>query len=286
MALPLLLGREIEGAPLVADLAALPHLLVVGGSDADRRSCLHAILLSLLYARRSNELKLVLCGPDNDEFAPFARLPHLLAPAISGVAKTLAICEWAVKTMDSRYDLLASAQVRDVSGYNLLSPEERLGRFEPMSEKDWAQVPTHLPRLAIVVNELAEVMAVHHETAEPMLSRLAQLGRAVGIHLVLMTWQYRLLAQCPLLTMEIPSRIAFRLPGREASRTVLGREGAERLLAQREMLCVLKHVGAAIHGLGVLVDEQEIRRTTDFLCAYAPARYDPVLARIAKGGPA
>ncbi|MEX0741555.1 MAG: DNA translocase FtsK, partial [Phycisphaeraceae bacterium] len=235
MSMPMFLGKDASGNPLIADLAAMPHMLIAGTTGSGKSICINSIIMSFLFARRPDELKLVLVDPKMVEMAQFRDIPHLMCPVVTEMNKASAILEWAVTKMDERYELLAEAGVRDVEGYNRLTWEELKERFEPHDEQEEAVIPKKLPRLVFIIDELADLMMTNKEV-EGFIVRIAQKARAVGIHLILATQRPQANVVTGLIKSNMPCRVAFKVASGMDSRIVLDQKGAELLLGHGDML--------------------------------------------------
>ncbi len=280
MRLPMFLGKDASGNPLVADLSESPHLLLAGTTGSGKSVCMNAIIMSFLYTRRPDELKLVLVDPKMVEMSQFKDIPHIMCPVVTEMDKAAAILEWAVTKMDERYELLAEAGVRDIDGYNALSWEELKEIFEPASEAEEAKIPKQLPRLVFIIDELADLIMTHREV-EGHIVRIAQKARAVGIHLIVATQRPQANVVTGLIKSNMPCRISFKVASGMDSRIVLDVKGAELLLGQGDMLFV--YPGTTTRAQGALVDEREVRETTRFLKKVADQSFEPQLMQLKSG---
>ncbi len=285
MKLPMFLGKDAHGDPLIEDLAKMPHMLVAGTTGSGKSVCLNTIIMSFLYAKKPNELKLVLIDPKMVELAQFRDIPHLMCPVITEMAKACAILEWAVGKMEERYELLAEAGVRDISSYNDLSWEELKERFEPASEQEEARIPRKLPYVVFVIDELADMMMTQKEV-EHSIVRIAQKARAVGIHLVLATQRPQANVVTGLIKSNMPGRISFKVASGMDSRIVLDQKGGELLLGQGDMLFLSPHSHKLIRSQGTLVEDRETRRVVRFLKEVASPSFERQLMQIRSGAPA
>src|SRR5205085_2672529 len=183
--LPLFLGKDTEGRPLVYDLAEMPHLLIAGRTGTGKSVCLNAVILSLLMTRTPDECKLILIDPKMLELSEYGKIPHLMHPVVTDMKKAEAIMAWAVDKMDERYDLLRRARVRGIQGYNELTHEEILRRVEPADDEDRERFVHPMPSVVIVIDEFGDLMMKFKKDVEEHIIRLAQKSRAAGIHLIL-----------------------------------------------------------------------------------------------------
>ena len=230
---PIYLGKDVAGAPLVVDLTTLPHLLIAGRTGTGKSVCLNSIIVSMLMTRRPDEVRMLMIDPKMVELSPYKCLPHLMHPVVTDMRKAEAILGWAVEKMEERYHLLARAGVRHISVYNQLGEEELMERIQPEDDEERKQIPTHMPYIVIVADELADLMMTAAKEVEGHIIRLAQKSRAVGIHLVLATQKPTVDVITGLIKSNLPARIAFQVASRTDSRVVLDEMGADKLLGQR-----------------------------------------------------
>ncbi len=260
MRIPLFLGKDVAGAPLVVDLSGLPHLLIAGRTGTGKSVCLNSIIVSIIMTRRPDEVRLLLIDPKMVELSPYRSLPHLMHPVVTDMRKAEAILAWAVEQMEERYQLLARAGVRHISVYNQLGEEELMERLQPTTEEERSQIPTHLPYVVIVADELADLMMTAAKEVEGHIIRLAQKSRAVGIHLVLATQKPTVDVITGLIKSNLPARICFQVASRTDSRVVLDEMGAERLLGNGDMLFLWPGTSTLIRGQGTYLADEEINR--------------------------
>jgi S-DNA-T family DNA segregation ATPase FtsK/SpoIIIE len=283
MKLPMYLGKDASGTPLVADLAEMPHMLIAGTTGSGKSVCMNSIIMSFLYAKRPDELKLVLVDPKMVELSMFKDVPHLMCPVVTEMSKAAAILEWATTKMDERYELLAEAGVRDIAGYNLLTLKELKDRFQPATEAEEARIPKKLPYLVFIVDELADLI-ITNKDVEAFIVRLAQKARAVGLHLILATQRPQANVVTGLIKGNMPCRISFKVASGLDSRIVLDQKGAELLLGQGDMLYLSPRTSKLTRAQGTLVDDGEIRRVTTFLRDIAQQNFEPQLMQIRGSG--
>jgi len=283
MKLPMFLGKDASGTPLVQDLNAMPHMLIAGTTGSGKSVCMNSIIMSFLYTKRPDELKLVLVDPKMVEMSMFKNIPHLMCPVVTEMAKAAAILEWAVTKMDERYELLAEAGVRDIASYNELDPEELKERFEPATEEEWARLPKKLPYMVFVIDELADLMMTNKEV-EASIVRIAQKARAVGIHLILATQRPQANVVTGLIKSNMPSRVAFKVASGMDSRIVLDQKGGELLLGHGDMLFLSPRSSKLTRAQGTLVDDSEVRKVAKFLKNEASQHFEPQLVQIKSGG--
>ncbi len=279
MSLPMFLGKDASGNPLIADLASMPHMLIAGTTGSGKSVCMNTIIMSFLYTKKPNELKLVLVDPKMVEMSMFKDIPHLMCPVVTEMSKAAAILEWAVTKMDERYELLAEAGVRDIASYNSLSWEELKERFQPSSEEEEARIPKKLPFLVFVIDELADLMMTNKEV-ESFIVRIAQKARAVGMHLILATQRPQANVVTGLIKSNMPCRVSFKVASGMDSRIVLDSKGAELLLGQGDMLFLSPRTSKLTRAQGTLVDDLEIRKAVRFLKTVAEQNFEPQLVQI------
>jgi S-DNA-T family DNA segregation ATPase FtsK/SpoIIIE len=275
--IPLLLGKDIAGYPLISDLAAMPHLLVAGTTGSGKSVCLNSIILSILLFQRPEELKLILIDPKMVEFSAFKDIPHLIAPVVTDMKKAAAVLEWAVAKMDERYALLARAGVRDLAGYNKLSDSEKQKRLDPEGDTGLGDTPLYMPCIVIVVDELADLMMVASKEVEASIIRISQKSRAVGIHLVVATQRPSVDVITGLIKSNLPSRISFHVFSKVDSRTILDQNGAEKLLGKGDMLFLPPGTSKLSRVQGVYVSDDEINRVVDYLKQISRPEFSPEL---------
>ena len=275
--IPLLLGKDIAGYPLISDLAAMPHLLVAGTTGSGKSVCLNSIILSILLFQRPDELKLILIDPKMVEFTAFKDIPHLITPVVTDMKKAAGVLEWAVTKMDDRYKLLAKAGVRDLAGYNKLSDSEKKKRVDPEGVANPDDIPLHMPCMVIVVDELADLMMVASKEVEASIIRLSQKSRAVGIHLVVATQRPSVDVITGLIKSNLPSRISFHVFSKVDSRTILDQNGAEKLLGKGDMLFLPPGTSKLSRVQGVYVSDDEINRVVNYLKQMSQPEFSPDL---------
>ena len=284
MAMPLFLGKDASGEPLITDLAAMPHCLIAGTTGSGKSVCINTIIMSVMYLQRPDMVKLILVDPKVVEMAPFKDIPHLMCPVINDAAKATSVLEWACEKMDERYDFLAEAGVRNIKGYNSLTQEELIERFSPASPEEEAKIPKKLPYIVIIIDELADLMMTSGKEVESYIVRIAQKARAVGIHLILATQRPQATVVTGLIKSNMPSKVAFRVASKMDSRIVLDQNGAELLLGQGDMLFLPPGASKPMRGQGTFIDDKEIRDSVKLVKGLAEAQYEPELVQIKAGG--
>ncbi|MDX9910593.1 MAG: DNA translocase FtsK [Phycisphaerales bacterium] len=282
MRLPMFLGKDASGEPLIEDLTKMPHMLIAGTTGSGKSVCINTIIMGFLYTKKPNELKLVLVDPKMVEMSQFRDIPHLMCPVVTEMGKAAAILEWAVRKMDERYELLAEAGCRDITTYNELGWDELKERFRPASPEEEARIPRRLPYMVFIIDELADLMMTNKEV-EGSIIRIAQKARAVGIHLILATQRPQANVVTGLIKSNMPCRIAFKVASGMDSRIVLDQKGGELLLGQGDMLVLSPTSHKLMRAQGTLVDDHEIRRVVKFMREVATPTFERQLVQLRSG---
>ncbi len=264
--LTIIIGKDVFGKYVVANLAKMPHLLVAGATNSGKSVCINTILLSLLYQNSPNDLKLILVDPKRVELSFYRGIPHLKADVITDNAKVVGALKWAADEMDRRYEVLEQAKVRDIEGYRdkelrgepLMVPNEDRGGYD-------AEEMPHLPNVVIVIDEMADLMVSHGKEVERLIVRIAQKSRAVGIHLILATQRPDVNVITGLIKANIPARIAFSVQSQIDSRTILDAGGADKLLGNGDMLFLMPGHQQIRRLQGVYVTDTEVSRVVEYL---------------------
>ncbi|HHT9125692.1 MAG TPA: DNA translocase FtsK [Candidatus Brocadiia bacterium] len=264
-AIPLLLGKDIAGYPVISDLSVMPHLLIAGTTGSGKSVCLNSVILSILFKKSKNDVKLLLVDPKMVELSAFSNIPHLINPVVTDMKEAAAVLEWAVNKMDERYSLLARAGVRNLTAYNKLGQREIRKRLNPEGDAELDVESFHLPHIVIIADELADLMMVASKRVETAIIRLSQKSRAVGIHLVLATQRPSVDVITGLIKSNLPARISFQVASKVDSRTILDQNGAEKLLGSGDMLFLPPGTSKLIRVQGTYVSDAEVRRVVEFL---------------------
>ena len=281
--IPLLVGKDVSGHPMVVDLAKMPHLLIAGRTGTGKSVCLNSLILSMLMTRTPDEVKMLMIDPKMVELSPYKNLPHLMHPVITDMKKAEAVLAWAVEKMEERYDLLARIGVRHLDGFNKLSRGkilDRLGISELHEEAE--NIPHKMPYIVIVADEMADLMMTSGKDVEAHIIRLAQKSRAVGIHLVLATQKPTVDVITGLIKSNLPARISFQVASKMDSRVVLDEGGAERLLGCGDMLYLAPGTSSVSRAQGTFVSDDEITDVIDFFGDLEPD-YSEELQQIVAG---
>jgi S-DNA-T family DNA segregation ATPase FtsK/SpoIIIE len=280
--LPLFLGKDAEGRPLVHDLAEMPHLLIAGSTGTGKSVCLNAIILSMLMTRRPDEVKMVMIDPKMLEMSEYGRIPHLMHPVVKDMKKAEAILSWAVDKMEERYDLLSRARVRHITAYNALGHKEILRRVAAEDEEERQNIPERMPYIVLFIDEMADLMMMMRKEVEGHIIRLAQKSRAAGIHLVVATQKPTVDVITGLIKSNLPARICFKVVNKTDSRVVLDEMGADRLLGKGDLLFLPPGTSTLVRGQGTYASDNEIQRIVEHL--ECDPCYAPELMQLRPGG--
>ncbi|OGE76111.1 MAG: hypothetical protein A3K05_01465 [Candidatus Doudnabacteria bacterium RIFCSPHIGHO2_01_48_18] len=262
------LGRDVAGHPIIADLAAMPHLLIAGATGTGKSVGINALMISLLYRNSPEELRMIVIDPKRVELNLYNGIPHLLTPVVIDHDKAVNALKWAVAEMDRRYNLLAEAKKRNILEYN-------------------SKAENKLPYIVIVVDELADLMAVAQQDVEAAIVRLAQMARAVGVHLVVATQRPSVDIITGLIKANITARMAFAVASQVDSRTILDASGAEKLLGSGDMLYITAELGKPKRVQGSYISEREVKNVVEFVAGQAgEVEYSPEILEKQRPGTA
>ncbi|MBN1257312.1 MAG: DNA translocase FtsK 4TM domain-containing protein, partial [Planctomycetes bacterium] len=265
MSAPMFLGSDITGAPIIEDLAKMPHLLIAGATGSGKSVCLNAIILSMLMTKRPDELKFILVDPKMVELSRFKNIPHLMCPVVTDMRRAAGILEWACSQMDQRYENLALLGVNNIDKFNSLGEKAITEAIaNELTEDEQELFPKRLPHMIIVIDELADIMLVAGKEVEKSIIRLASKSRAVGIHVILATQRPSVDVITGLIKANMPCRIAFQVASKVDSRTILDGNGAENLLGAGDMLYMPPMSSKLIRSQGVFVTDAELASVVDF----------------------
>ena len=258
---------------------------MAGRTGTGKSVCLNAMILSILMTRRPDEVKMILIDPKKVELSQYKRIPHLMHPVVTDMKKAESLLAWACEKMDERYEFLRRAEVRNIQTYNKLGIDEIYARLHPEDEEERKRIPTHMPYIVIIADELAEIMMMAEKEVEQHIVRLAQLARAVGIHLILATQKPIVDVVTGLIKGNLPARIAFQVTGRTDSRVVLDEMGAERLLGNGDMLFLIPGTSNIVRAQGTYVSDNEVHGVCQYLERY-PVEFNRELLQLqVSGGP-
>jgi len=257
--LKLAIGKDIAGSPVIADLAAMPHLLIAGATGSGKTVCVNTIITSLLFNSAPDEVKFIMIDPKRVELAVFNDLPHLLSPVVTDTKKAAAVTlDWVASEMDSRYELFARSGVRNIALYN---------------EKYGSSAEARLPYIVVIIDELADLMMMARDEVERTITRIAQLSRAVGIHMIIATQRPSVDVITGVIKANFPARISFKVASKVDSRTVLDINGADKLLGRGDMLFVEPGASKPTRAQCSLIHDSEIERITGYIKAQGAPQY-------------
>jgi S-DNA-T family DNA segregation ATPase FtsK/SpoIIIE len=280
-ALPIALGKNLEGEPVVADLAKMPHLLIAGATGSGKSVCINTIITSLVYTHPPETLRLLMIDPKMVELSMYAALPHLGLPVVTNHQRAASVLKWAVWEMERRYRLLHANHARHIADFNrkveeqkpLKGPRETLAAQAGLQRElpfDAAYTGGILPYIVLIVDELADLMLTVQGEIETPLATLAQKARAIGIHLVLATQRPSVNVITGLIKANFPCRIAFRVSAKVDSRTILDQNGAETLLGNGDMLFLPPGKSELVRVQGAFISTDETERLMDWYRTHAP----------------
>ena len=272
--LRLALGKDIAGAPVIADLATMPHLLIAGATGSGKTVCINSLIISILFNSTPDEVKFIMIDPKRVELAVFNDLPHLLSPVVTDHKKVASTLEWIVDEMDSRYELFAKSGVRNIDLYN-----EKFGNQRTTNDE---RRTTKLPYIILIIDELADLMMVAQAEVEGAITRLAQLSRAVGIHIMIATQRPSVDVITGVIKANFPARISFKVASKVDSRTVLDMNGADKLLGRGDMLFVEPGASRPIRAQCSLISDREIERITNYIRGQRKPEYIEAILDIHK----
>ncbi|MBL6997356.1 MAG: DNA translocase FtsK 4TM domain-containing protein [Phycisphaerales bacterium] len=283
MKLPMFLGKDASGEPMVEDLTKMPHMLVAGTTGSGKSVCINSIIAGWMYTKRPDELKLILVDPKMVELSQFSDIPHLACPVVTEMGRAAAILEWAVARMEERYQIFQKLGVRDLLGFNELTEDEIYKILDPQTEEAKARIPVKLPYIVFIIDELADLMMTAKDV-EQAIVRIAQKARAVGIHLILATQRPEAKVVTGLIKSNMPCRVAFKVSSGMDSRIVLDTKGAELLLGNGDMLYISPGSTTANRSQGTFVSPKEIRSVVKHLKEVAAPNFERTLVQIKPGG--
>ena len=267
--IPIILGKNVAGEPIIMDLARAPHLLIAGATGSGKSVCVNALIVSLLYRFSPNELQLILVDPKVVEFEMYQKLPHLITPVVNEPKKVPLALRWCINEMEKRYRVLAKVRVKNLEGFNT-----RQIPSEPVLDDEGKVIPEKLPYVVIIIDELADIMMIAKADVETSIARIAQKARAVGIHLVLATQRPSVQIITGVIKANLPTRIAFRVTSVVDSRVILDHKGAETLLGMGDMLFIPPGSAKLDRIQGALIADNEIEDVVSFCSIQMEQNFD------------
>jgi DNA segregation ATPase FtsK/SpoIIIE, S-DNA-T family len=277
--LPIALGKDVSGKPLVSDLAKMPHLLIAGATGSGKSVCINVIISSLLYHASPKDVRLLMVDPKIVELKMFNDLPHMLIPVVTEAKKVPGALKWLLKEMENRYQIFAKVGVRNISSFNsrkksakpATPPAEVQGMLDVAVEE--IEVPDHMHYIVAIIDELADLMMVAPAEIETLIARLAQLARATGIHIIIATQRPSVNVITGVIKANLPSRIAFQVASQVDSRTIIDTKGAETLIGRGDMLFSPPGSSKLVRAQGAMVSDEEINKIIEFLKRNGPPVY-------------
>ena len=265
--IPMLLGKAVNGELVIADLTKMPHCIIAGATGSGKSVCINSIIMSILMLARPDEIRFLMVDPKKVELAPYTELPHMLAPVITEPHTAAASLGWLVREMEKRYEILRLTSQRNIDGFNKRKPDADTEATAHVT------IPEKLPYIVGIIDELADLMMVASQDVEAPIARIAQMARAVGIHLILATQRPSREVITGLIKANFPARISFKVASRVNSQIVLDDIGAETLLGNGDMLILLPGSSQPIRAQGVFVHDEEINLIIKAITSQQPPNY-------------
>ncbi len=299
--IPLALGKDVYGEPIIADLAEMPHLLIAGSTGSGKSVCINSIIASLLYKFSPDQLRFVMIDPKVVELQQYNVLPHLVVPVVTDPKKVILALRWAVQEMEKRYKIFAKVNVRNIKSFNDRSKDKPIPQSEPelplISKREKVEtgadgfavevdeeinvpreeeivIPERLSYVVVIIDELADLMLVAPADVEMLIARLTQMARAAGIHVIVATQRPSVDVITGVIKANIPARIAFQVASRVDSRTILDAMGADKLLGKGDMLYLSPGSGKLNRAQGALITDQELQNVVDFIAQQGKPSYE------------
>jgi S-DNA-T family DNA segregation ATPase FtsK/SpoIIIE len=264
---PVLLGKSVNGDNVIADLTKMPHCIIAGATGSGKSVCINTLVMSIVMNARPDEIKLVLIDPKKVELSAYTRLPHLIAPVITEAHGAYAALQWLVKEMEVRYEMLRQLGVRNINAFNTRTPNKDLESSLSIP------IPDKMAVIVAIIDEFADLMMVSSSDLETPIARIAQMARAVGIHLVLATQRPSREVITGLIKANFPTRISFKVASRINSQIILDETGAESLLGNGDMLFLPPGTSQLMRAQGAYISDDDINKVIKFVCDQAPASY-------------
>jgi len=277
--LTMALGKDIAGTPIITDLGEMPHLLIAGATGSGKTVCVNTIITSMLFLATPDEVKFLMVDPKMVELAVFNDIPHLICPVVTDHKKVSAALDWVVGEMENRYKMFAKVGARNIDLYNekIETRNQSAETRDENKEDHHQEEPSRLPYIVVIIDELADLMAIAQREIENAIQRLAQLSRAVGIHIILATQRPSVDVITGVIKANFPARISFKVASKVDSRTVLDMNGADKLLGKGDMLFIEPGAAKPIRAQGSLVTDAEIERVVKFIKDQRQPQYDEAI---------
>jgi len=269
--IPLVIGKDIAGDPLIEDLAVMPHLLIAGTTGSGKTVCINGLIVSLLFKFSPDNLRFIMIDPKMVELSGYNGLPHLLCPVITSAKQAKHALEWAVGEMESRYQLFAKLGVRNIEMFNV---KKKNGQITAKDDDACVEIPDKIPYIVVIIDELADLMLISRDEIEDSITRLTQLSRAVGIHLILATQRPSVDVITGVIKANFPARISFKVASKVDSRTVLDANGADKLLGRGDLLFLKPGSSKLTRAQGCLVNDSEIEGIVEFIKKQLQPQYN------------
>lgn len=281
--LPIALGKDVSGKPLISDLSKMPHLLIAGATGSGKSVCINSIVASILYSKSPQDVRLLMVDPKVVELKIFNTLPHMLIPVVTEPKKVPGALKWLLGEMEQRYQMFAKCNVRNILGFNSRKKGAKLDEVEAAAQAqldgldsglpDEVELPDRLPYIVAIIDELADLMMVAPAEIETSIARLAQLARAAGIHLIIATQRPSVNVITGVIKANLPSRIAFQVASQVDSRTILDTKGADNLIGRGDMLFSPPGSSRLVRAQGAFVSDDEVVSLVEFLKQNGPPQY-------------
>ncbi|NDD58295.1 MAG: DNA translocase FtsK [Chlamydiae bacterium] len=265
--IPVLLGKTVNGDNVISDLAKMPHCIIAGATGSGKSVCINTLVMSIVMNARPDEIKMVLIDPKKVELSAYTKLPHLIAPVITEAHGAYSALQWLVKEMETRYEILRQLGVRNINAFNSRTPNKELEASLSLP------IPEKMPMIVAIIDEFADLMMVSSSDLETPIARIAQMARAVGIHLILATQRPSREVITGLIKANFPTRISFKVASRINSQIILDDTGAESLLGNGDMLFLPPGSSQLLRAQGAYISDEDINKVISFICDQAPTNY-------------